>query len=97
MPLCTRQPASAQVETLASNFSFVVWWAAAVELHSAIARLHRLREVNDAGKQFAIEALKELGRTWREIAPSRELREQAQTCFTLMPCAPPIAYNWLPP
>jgi predicted nucleic acid-binding protein len=79
VPLCTRQQTTQEVEQLAKKFNQVVWWAAGVELHSAIARLRRLGELNEAGKLLAINALNELIGTWREIALSDELRDHAQS------------------
>jgi predicted nucleic acid-binding protein len=46
-----------------------------VEVHSAIAGLHRSGAVSDAEKQGALTRLALLRRGWREILPDHALRE----------------------
>jgi hypothetical protein len=77
IPLCVQERASNKVKTLAKQFAPVVWWAATVEIHSAIARLHRSGELDDAGRQAAVNRLSVLSRGWREVLPSDKLRDQA--------------------
>jgi predicted nucleic acid-binding protein len=48
-----------------------------VEVHSAVARLHRSGAVNDREKQGALSRLALLRRGWREILPGDSLRELA--------------------
>jgi len=54
-----------------------VWWGSPVEVHSAIARLHRLGMITTAEKQGALSRLALLGRGWREILPGDALRDLA--------------------
>ncbi len=78
IPLCVQERTSNKVKTLARQFAPVVWWGTTVEIHSAIARLHRSGELNDAGRQAALNRLSLLNRGWREILPSDKLRIQAE-------------------
>jgi hypothetical protein len=77
IPLCVQERTSNRVRTLAKQFTPVVWWVTTVEIHSAIARLHRSGELNDAGRQAALDRLSVLSRSWREVLPSDKLRSQA--------------------
>src|ERR1700720_1645893 len=77
VPLCvhesTTRPAYAQLR----KFLPVVWWGSLVEVHSAIARLHRLGQLTDAEEQKALSQLDLLNRGWREILPGDHVRELA--------------------
>jgi len=55
----------------------VVWWGSLVEVHSAICRLHRDKEITDLDKQGAAARLRLLSRGWREILPGDQVRELA--------------------
>ena len=56
----------------------VVWWGSPVEVHSAIARLHRSGNLKDVEKQGALSRLDLLSRGWREILPGDHVRDLAQ-------------------
>src|SRR5437762_13154535 len=56
----------------------VVWWESPVEVHSAIARLHRSGNLKDVEKQGALSRLDLLSRGWREILPVDHVRDLAQ-------------------
>jgi uncharacterized protein len=75
--LCVQERASNHAKELTKQFLPVVWWATTVEIHSAIARLHRSGELDNAGRQAALNRLSVLSRGWREILPSDNLRVQA--------------------
>jgi predicted nucleic acid-binding protein len=77
IPLCVQEQTSNKVKTLAKQFAPVVWWATTVEIYSAIARLRRSGELDDAGRQAALNRLSVLSQGWREILPSDKLRVQA--------------------
>jgi predicted nucleic acid-binding protein len=77
VPLCIQESTSRQVRSHLRKFAPVVWWASAVEVHSAVARLHRSGAVNDMEKQGAVSRLALLRRGWREILPDDALRELA--------------------
>lgn len=55
----------------------MVWWGSLVEVHSAICRLHRDKEITDLEKQGAVTRLRLLSRGWREILPGDQVRELA--------------------
>jgi len=48
-----------------------------VEVHSAIARLHRFGKVSPGEKQKALSQLDLLAHNWREILPGDQLRDLA--------------------
>jgi predicted nucleic acid-binding protein len=77
VPLCVQEGATHSAESFLRKFAPVVWWGSAVEIHSAICRLHREKEITDQGKQGAIARLQLLGRGWREILPGDQLRDLA--------------------
>lgn len=79
IPLCIQQSASNEVKTLAKQLAPVVWWATTVEIHSAIARLHRQAALGDTGRRAALGRLAVLASGWREVLPSDKLRDQAET------------------
>jgi uncharacterized protein len=85
IPLCVQEQTSSRARTLAKQYSPVVWWATSVEIHSAIARLHRAGDVKDAGRQAALNRLDLLSRGWREVLPSDRLRALAQDLITKHP------------
>jgi hypothetical protein len=57
-----------------------VWWRSLVEVHSEIARLHRLGRLTAAEKQKALAQLGLLNRSWREVLPGDHVRNLA-TCL----------------
>jgi predicted nucleic acid-binding protein len=77
IPLCIQEQTSNKVRALAKQFAPVVWWATTVEIHSAIARLHRFGKLHDDARQAALNRLSVLSRGWREVLPSDKLRDQA--------------------
>ena len=77
VPLCVHESASRQAHGHLRKFLPVVWWGSLVEVHSAIARLHRLGQMNAAQKQKAMSHLDLLNRGWREILPGDHVRELA--------------------
>jgi hypothetical protein len=77
VPLCVHESTSRQAHAQMRKFLPVVWWGSLVEVHSAIARLHRLGQLTDAGEQRALSQLDLLNRGWREILPGDHVRELA--------------------
>ena len=77
IPLCIQEGTSNKLKTLAKQFAPVVWWATTVEIHRAIARLHRSGKLHDDARQAALNRLSVLSRGWREVLPSDKLRAQA--------------------
>jgi len=78
VPLCVHEAASRAAQSQLRKFAPVVWWGSLVEVHSAICRLHRQKQITDVGKQGAMARLHLLGRGWREILPGDQLRELAR-------------------
>jgi hypothetical protein len=77
VPLCVNEAGSRQAHSHLRKFMPVVWWGSLVEVHSAIARLHRLGKLSDAEKQGAFSRLDLLNRGWREILPGDHVRDLA--------------------
>jgi predicted nucleic acid-binding protein len=77
LPLCVREASSRRAQTHLRKLDPVVWWGSLVEIHSAICRLHRAKQITDANKQGALARLRLLSSGWREILPDDELRDLA--------------------
>jgi predicted nucleic acid-binding protein len=78
VPLCVHEATSRQAHAQLRKFMPVVWWGSPVEVHSAVARLHRLGDLQDAEKRGALSRLDLLSRGWREILPGDHVRELAK-------------------
>jgi uncharacterized protein len=78
VPLCVHENTSRQAQLHLRQSLPVVWWASSVEVHSAVARLHRQGKLKDAEKKGALARLDVLSRAWREILPSDPLRDLAR-------------------
>jgi uncharacterized protein len=83
--LCIQESASRQVRSHLRKYAPVVWWASPVEVHSAVARLHRSGAVNETEKQGALARLAVLRRGWDEILPDDSLRELANQLLDVYP------------
>jgi uncharacterized protein len=77
VPLCVHEITSRQAQSHLRTLMPVVWWGSLVEVHSAVARLHRLGKLKDSGKQGALSRLNVLSQGWREILPADQLRDLA--------------------
>lgn len=73
VPLCIHQSASRQAQLFLKKFDLVVWWGSFVEVHSAICRLYREKQITDANKQGAVARLRLLSRGWREVLPDDQV------------------------
>ena len=78
VPICVPEAASQFVGLQVRQYAPVVWWGSSVEVSSAIARLHRARELTDEQRQGAQLRLRMLKSGWREILPGDELKEIAE-------------------
>ena len=78
VPLCVQEASTRQAQSYLRKFLPVVWWGSPVEIHSAIARLHRARILKDAEKRGALSRLDLLSRGWREIVPGDQVRDLAR-------------------
>jgi predicted nucleic acid-binding protein len=81
--LCVQQSGTSQSEAWAERFDLTVWWAAQVEMSSAIARLHRSGQLHDAARVAAMEDIEFVSKTWCEISPSDEVRDMAVAVLEL--------------
>ena len=75
--LCVHEAASRHAQSQLRRFAPVVWWGSLIEVHSAICRLHRDKEITDLDKQGAVARLSLLSRGWREVLPNDQLRDLA--------------------
>jgi uncharacterized protein len=77
VPLCIHDVTSSHAQSRLRAFLPVVWWGSLVEVHSAIARLHRMGKLKDVERQGALARLTMLNQGWREILPTDEVRSLA--------------------
>lgn len=66
VPLCVHQMSSRKIEAQLRHSALVVWWTTHVEVHSAIARLHREGELTEREKVGAISRLSACSRMARD-------------------------------
>jgi predicted nucleic acid-binding protein len=85
VPLCVEQPSSVSARSLTAQVGLAVWWAAAVEVRSAVARLVRIRQINARGQVQALLLLDQLRRDWREIRPADQIRDRAEQLLDRFP------------
>jgi len=77
VPLCVRQRSTPQAITLYKSYEVVVWWATAVEIASALARLVRMKQLDSSEWTQARRLAATLTDTWSVVQPSDGLRSQA--------------------
>ena len=82
VPLCVHEANTNQVRQYLRRFAPVVWWGSIVEVHSAIARLHREAAIAPSERDGALARLTLLGQGWREILPDDAVRNLAETLLT---------------
>src|SRR5438309_1975037 len=85
VPLCVQQKGSSIVEQLAVAYSIVAWWAAPVEMRSAVTRLLRLGFLSPAEYQQAQARAELLRQSWREIQPQNSVRNLAGSLLNQFP------------
>jgi len=79
VPLLLEQEMTARVrELFAEDAEVVAWWGTSIEIASAAARLRREGVLPVAGEERMLELLRTLRDGWIEVAPSEEVRQQAQ-------------------
>ncbi|HEX4946484.1 MAG TPA: PIN domain-containing protein [Blastocatellia bacterium] len=84
VPLCCHQSQTAAArQALRLHPKLVVWWATSVECTSALARLVRVRELTTKELQQSLRVLSQYRNRWTEIAPTVEIREQAEKLLPL--------------
>ncbi len=83
VPLCVRQSLTPSAVDLYKRYDVVVWWATAVEIASALARLRRMGQLDPSQWQKAQELALDLSNFWSVIQPSDALRSTATELVTL--------------
>ncbi|HEX5233770.1 MAG TPA: PIN domain-containing protein [Silvibacterium sp.] len=78
IPLCVDQAGTRTARRLDEQYQAVVWWATPVEIASAFARLHRMKEIDGLRLAQAHGYLLELRTQWQEMDPSPSLRDYAE-------------------
>jgi uncharacterized protein len=85
VPLCVQQPSTPAALALNKQYQSTVWWAAPVEVRSAVARLVRMGQITLNGQVQALVVLERLRHTWHEILPVVEIRERAEQLIDRFP------------
>jgi len=85
VPLCVHQQSSVAARRLLRQYSIVVWWSTSVEMRSAFERLLRMGQSTPAEHRGAITRMERLRRSWRELAPTEDLRAEAETLLGRFP------------
>ena len=77
VPLCVRQGITPRAIALYKTHDAAVWWAAPVEIASALARLVRMKELDSDDWTKARKLAKRLADAWSVIQPSNALRAKS--------------------
>jgi len=85
VPLCVTQEASHQAQQLVREYSFVTWWATAIEVASAIERLTRTGDISPEESQAAHWRRKKLLRACKVIQAEGAVLDQAQEIILRFP------------
>jgi len=86
VPLLVRQPASERLEgLLRRDPAVVLWWGAAVECASALARLQREGTLQRSGLRQAHQVLDHLRARAFEVEPVEEVRARALRLLAVHP------------
>ncbi len=77
VPLTVSEPHSRRLDEIFARGSLVVWWGTAAEVASALARRERSGQLAPADSTESFALLDFLAGAWREVPPSRTLRQAA--------------------
>jgi predicted nucleic acid-binding protein len=77
VPLCVRQGITPQAIAVYKTHDLAVWWAAPVEIASALARLVRMKQLEPSDWTRARKLARKLADSWSMIQPSDALRAKA--------------------
>jgi len=77
VPLCVRQSITPRAIELYKTHDAVVWWAAPVEIASALARLVRMHQLDSSDWAKARKLARRLADSWFAIQPSDALRARS--------------------
>jgi len=78
VPLCVRENASRFARQQLRRYTPVVWWGTRVEIHSAISRLLRAKQITQSESQGARSRLQALEASWKEILPTDDVCDVAE-------------------
>jgi hypothetical protein len=86
VPLVATEAATARLDALlAADPVILTWWGSRLECASAIARRERAGELGGPLVHEALNALHYLRDSWQEIAPTPQVREQAERLVRVHP------------
>jgi predicted nucleic acid-binding protein len=86
VPLLVEESATAEVQSLyQSDPTLLVAWTTMVECASAVARAERDEALTPRQATVAFARLDELGRVWREVEPTGDLRDVARRLLRVHP------------
>ena len=77
VPLFVNEPATSVSSRHLRALAPVVWWGTLIEIHGAVSRLFREKEINDADRRGAVLRIARTRTMWREISPDETLRQLA--------------------
>lgn len=78
VPLCVREPRTANALSLHRKYEIAVWWGTSVEIAGAISRLRRMRLLGPADWRSAQHTAATFMQVWTVVLPSDSLRARAQ-------------------
>lgn len=79
LPLIVDEPARERLlELYQQDSQIVAWWAAPVEMASAVARREREGKISAEEADAALQAAKRLATAWHEVVPSDVIRRTAE-------------------
>ena len=77
VPLCVRQPQTAQAIVLYKVCGVTVWWATPVEIVSGLTRLERMGELSRDEFLAGKDAAQQLANFWETLSPTASIAIQA--------------------
>lgn len=78
VPVCLQQRSSSRARQLIRLYGVAVWWAAPVEVRSALARKSRNGNISAKEHREAILKLEKIRQDWVEVVPDSHLRSFAE-------------------
>lgn len=86
IPLCAQESGTATVRVLQEQDPGVVaWWGSPIECLSALRRLLRMGQLDEAGEKAPRECFEELWKSVVQVAPTEQVRVRAARLLALYP------------
>lgn len=86
LPLCVEEPHSpATKRLLIEDAGMIVWWGIVLECQSALARVSRGGNLEQAGVEDAARILSSLAGAWTEVQPVDDVRHTAARLLRVHP------------